>query len=244
MTLLVILTLTLLGSALSVGAASLFLLVPDRLRVKAIPALICFATGTLLGAATLGLLPRALSQAAPLPVMAMFLAGLLTFFIVEKAVIWRHCHNQDCTVHSRAASLILIGDATHNFMDGIAIATATVISLPLGVSTALAVTAHEVPQEVGDFGILLAGGLDRRRAFKLNLLSSLASVPGALIAFYFAQVLAGVIPYVMAFSAASFIYIAVADLIPASHSSLALKSSSLQVLLTLVGVAVIYLLIH
>jgi zinc and cadmium transporter len=210
-----------------------------KIRAGILPMLISFATGTLLGAACLGLLPKALSRMEPLQVMATTLAGLVVFFIIEKTVIWRHCHKPDCTVHSRAASLILLGDATHNFIDGIAIAVATMTSIPLGISTALAVTAHEIPQEVGDFAILMSGGFSRSRALRYNLLSSLAAIPGAVLAWYFDLAIRGLVPYVMAFSAASFLYIAVADLIPASHAPTAPQSQFLQVILMIAGIATV-----
>ncbi len=243
MTLLIILLLVLLGSAVSVGVAALFLLVPDRYRVASLPYLISVATGTLLAASCLGLLPRALAHGESLPVMGTFLAGLVVFFVIEKLVVWRHCHDQHCNVHTRAASLILLGDATHNFLDGVAIAAATVTSVPLGLTTAIAVTAHEIPQEMGDFAILLSGGFSRWKGFRYNLYSSLAALPGALIAYYFTEALAGLIPYVMGFSAASFLYIAVADLIPASHTSQAFGRGTLQVILMVSGILLIALII-
>lgn len=242
--LLLILLLTALGSAVSIVAAALYMLLPEHIRSSAVPRLISFATGTLLGAAFLGLLPKAIGQSEAPDILAACLAGIILFMIIEKLVIWRHCHKPDCAVHTRAASLILLGDAFHNFIDGIAIAAATVLSVPLGISTAIAVVAHEVPQEIGDFAILLAGGYSRRRALFFNLLSSLAAIPGALLAYYVNLPELGLIPVVMALSAASFIYIAVADLIPASHASIGMRNTVTQVALVLAGIAVIVLIIR
>jgi zinc and cadmium transporter len=169
------------------------------------------------------------------------LAGILAFFLLEKVVIWRHCHNAACERHASAGPLILIGDAFHNFIDGVAIAAAFTASIPVGVATALAVLAHELPQEVGDFAILLESGYSRRRALLYNLLSGLSTLPGALLAYAFLMAAQGLTPYVMALSAASFIYIAVADLIPGLHQRTDLKQAGSQLVLILAGISTIIL---
>ena len=135
------------------------------------PWLVSYAVGTLLGVALLALLPEALEHTAVHARVRPLLAGILLFFVLEKLVLWRHCHTDPCEVHGAAASLVLIGDAFHNFVDGAMIGTAVVTSIPLGVSTAIAVATHEVPQEVGDFAVLLHSGYSRTRAFVLNILS-------------------------------------------------------------------------
>ena len=141
-----------------------------------------YATGTLLAAAFLAMIPKGLAGAPTVNVSATVLAGIVIFFLMEKIVIWRHCHTAGCEVHGQAGALILLGDALHNFVDGLVIAAAFVTSIPLGMAAAFAVIAHEVPQEVGDFAILLDSGYSRRRAFLLNLLSSFTTLPGALAA--------------------------------------------------------------
>jgi len=141
----------------------LFLLFPEGIRKLLVPWLISYATGTLLSAAFLGMIPASLEQAPAITVMATVLAGVVLFFVLEKFVLWRHCHEDQCEIHGRAGPLILIGDAFHNFVDGVVIATAFLTSMPLGIATAVAVIAHEVPQEIGDFAILLDNGYGRTK---------------------------------------------------------------------------------
>lgn len=229
-----------LGSIGAMLGAALLLLFPDAMRQRLLPCLLAYATGTLLGAAFLGMLPKALEKAPPLAVSGTVLAGIVGFFILEKLVIWRHCHDQDCEEHGhRGGALILLGDAFHNFVDGVVIAAAFLTSVPLGVATALAVIAHEIPQELGDFAILLHSGLSRARAFAYNLASSLTTLPGVLVGWYWLAEVRQAIPFVLAISAASFIYIAVADLVPGLHRHASLKSGITQVLLILAGIATI-----
>lgn len=236
-----IVTFSALGSVGAVAGAGALLLFPEPVRRGLVPALVSYATGTLLGAAFLGMLPAALSQAPARQVTATVLAGIVAFFVLEKLVLWRHCHDRDCAVHRGAAPLILFGDAFHNFVDGVVIAAAFLVSIPLGVVTALAVIAHEVPQEVGDFGILLDSGLPRGRAFVLNTLSASATLPGAVLAWYWLDVVRQAVPWMLAVSAASFIYIATADLIPGLHRQASPAASLQQLLLLAAGIGTIAL---
>jgi len=213
--------LSVLGSLGGLLAASSFLLLGDGLRTRIVPWAISYAVGTLLGVALLALLPEALGS-LPAPVaMGTLLAGVLTFFLLEKLVLWRHCHDghgHECEAHtSSAASLVIIGDAFHTFVDGAIIAAAVLTSIPLGVTTALAVAAHEIPQEVGDVAILLRAGYSRTRALTLNMMSALGGVLGALAMLMTSQTLPQLLPYVLAFAAGNFLYIAMADLIPDLH---------------------------
>lgn len=257
---------SLLGGALSVVAASAFLLFPERWRNNMLPHLVSFAIGALLGAAFLALLPHAIIYAAGDVHNITFtvLLGLLGFFLLEKMVLWRHCHSISCEAHtpdgalegdtadghhehhhhgapSSAGAMILIGDGLHNFVDGVLIAAAFLVDEHLGVVTALAVAAHEIPQEVGDFAILLHSGFSRVRAFVFNILASLTTVAGALLAYYSLDEAQYLLPYVLAIAASSFIYIAVADLIPGLHKRSQLSATSQQVLLIALGIGVIYL---
>lgn len=233
---------SLLGSIGAMAGAALLLAFPDAMRQRLLPCLLSYATGTLLGAAFLGMIPKGLEMAPALAVSGTVLAGLVGFFILEKLVIWRHCHDQDCAAHGhRGGTLILVGDAFHNFVDGVVIAAAFLTSPALGVATALAVIAHEIPQELGDFAILLHSGLSKARAFVYNLISSLTTLPGVILGWYWLADVRQAIPYVLAISAASFIYIAVADLVPGLHRHTTLKSSVTQVLLLLAGIATIAL---
>jgi len=212
-------SLSILGSLGGLVMASVFLLLGDGLRVKLIPWLISYAVGTLLGVALLALVPEALEVLKPTRVMATLLAGVLAFFLLEKLVLWRHCHDtHECEVHtSSAASLVIVGDALHTFVDGAVIAAAVVTSIPLGITTALAVAAHEIPQEVGDVAILLRAGYSRVRAFTLNLLSGIGGILGALAMIAAARSVPVLMPYVLAFAAGNFLYVAMADLIPDLH---------------------------
>ncbi len=255
-----ILLFTALGGVLSVLAAALFLLLPPSRRQKLLPHGISFATGALLTGAFGGLLPHAFGEASAdqIPgLSATILAGILLFFTLEKLLIWRHCHAQDCQAHGEdahvrsgpghyagvkekpAGMFIIIGDSLHNFVDGVLIAAAFLTDAELGMVTSLAVAAHEIPQEVGDFAILLHSGYSRSKAFLFNLLSSFATVAGGLLAYFGMARLHAVLPYFLCVAASSFIYIAVADLIPTLHRETDLKTSLLQIVLILAGVALI-----
>jgi zinc and cadmium transporter len=232
---------SILGSIGAVAVAAVLLLFPERARKKLVPFLISYATGTLLGAAFLGMIPAGLERAPAAAVMATVLAGVVLFFVLEKLVLWRHCHDAECNVHGRAAPLILIGDAFHNFVDGVVIAAAFLASIPIGIAASLAVIAHEIPQEVGDFAILLDSGYGRTKAFLLNGLSGATTLPGAVAAYFWLGETRDAVPYVLAVSAASFIYIAAADLIPDLHRQVAPAASLRQIVLLLAGIGTIAL---
>ena len=248
-----ILLFALLGSVLSVLAAGVFLLLPDRVHDRVIPHFVSFAIGALLGAAFLALLPHALEAPSIHDfhyLTGTVLAALLGFFLLEKMVLWRHCHANDCEAHTphdafergRKQSLvgmIVVGDGLHNFVDGILIAAAFMTDIKLGIVTGLAVAAHEIPQEVGDFALLLHGGLSRIRALAFNLLSSLTTLIGSVLAYFSLSSSQEVIPYILAAAAASFIYIAVADLIPSLHHRTRFRETVEQIVLIALGVLVI-----
>lgn len=242
----------LVGGVLSVLAAALFLVLSEDLRNRLLPYLVSFATGALLGAAFMGLLPHALDAAGNtdthiIPTTVML--GLLVFFLLEKMVLWRHCHADHCEVHApdrrdrqhSVGTMILVGDGLHNFLDGILIAGAFLTDIHLGVVTSLAVAAHEIPQEVGDFAVLLHSGFRRSRAFLYNILSSLTTVIGGVLAWFTLQDMEAALPYVLAVAASSFIYIAVADLIPTLHERVEAQATLQQIILIAAGVLVIYL---
>lgn len=224
MLLLLIVGSTLLSGTGSAALAALALFLPEPRRHRLTPFAVSYATGTLLGAALLGLLPHALQNLPAHRATATVLVGIVSFFLLERLAVWRHCHAGKCEIHSSAATLILLGDALHNFVDGVAIAVAFLASVPLGIATAVAVAAHEIPQEIGDFFILLEGGFTRKRAFAWNLVSSSTALAGGLAAYAWILPAKSSAPYVMAFSAASFIYIALADLIPGHRRETSLNS--------------------
>ncbi|MDH3327391.1 MAG: ZIP family metal transporter [Gammaproteobacteria bacterium] len=257
-----IIAFSLFGGILSVLAASVFLLIPQAGRTRLLPHMVSFAIGALLGAAFLGLLPHALESPYVTDahdVTFTVLIGILTFFILEKLVIWRHCHHLECEVHGSddhqhhdhnhgqdhshksAGTLVLVGDAVHNFVDGVLIAAAFLTDIHLGIVTAMAVAAHEIPQEVGDFAILLQSGFSRSKALLFNVLSSLTTVLGALLAYYSLSSAESYLPYVLAIAASSFIYVAVADLIPGLHKQTAVSESIKQIVLIITGVTVVFL---
>src|SRR5687768_5237573 len=167
-----------------------------------IPWLVSYAVGALLGVSMLRLLPTTLDQLPSTIVFATLLCGILLFFVLEKLVLWRHCHIHDCEVHDGSVLPVLVGDAFHNFVDGAVIAAAVMTSVPLGVSTAIAVAAHEIPQELGDFAILLHAGYSRSRAMLLNVLSAGASALGAIAAFVAFDIVPHTLPYFLVLAAA------------------------------------------
>ena len=232
---------TLLGSGIPIVLAALLGFASSRTLEWLIPRLVSFAIGSLLGAAFVGLIPQALEGMPIDRGLSVVLLGILLFFLMEKMIIWRHCHKQTCVVHDVTPGLLLIGDAVHNFLDGFALSAAFITSVPLGITTAFGVFAHELPQEIGDYAILLNGGLSKRRALFLNALSGATAIPGVVIGFYFASCLTGTAPYIMALAAASFIYIAIADLIPGLQKRLGLRESVTQLVLMLAGLGTVYL---
>ena len=234
-----IIVFSVLGSLGAIAGAALLLLFRESTRKTLLPCLLSYAIGTLLGAAFLGMIPNALQQNTALAISGTVLAGIVIFFVLEKLIIWRHCHDAECEVHGAAGPLILVGDAFHNFVDGFVIAAAFLTSVPLGIAASLAVIAHEIPQEVGDFAILLENGYSKTRALVLNLLSSLTTLPGAVIAYFFLGATREAVPFILALSAASFIYIAIADLVPGLHRQVGLKPVITQLALILTGIGTI-----
>jgi zinc and cadmium transporter len=244
-----IIVFTLIGGVLSVVCAALLLLVPEDHHPRILPHGVSFALGALLSVAFLDLLPDALTTAGSEHIkslLATVLMGILGFFLLEKLLIWRHCHADHCETHSGdhfhqpAGTLIVVGDAIHNFVDGILLAAAFLTDINLGIITSLAVAAHEIPQEVGDFAILLQSGYGRGKALAYNLLSSLATMVGGILAYYSLEHIHGWLPYILALAASSFIYIAVADLIPSLHQKTTARAAFQQIALIVAGVLVIY----
>ncbi|HEX2829509.1 MAG TPA: ZIP family metal transporter [Burkholderiales bacterium] len=252
---------TLAGGVLSVLVASFFATFASAAHI---PVLISYAVGALLGAVFIELLPHAFEVATSMQAMAAtILGGILLFFVLEKLVLWRHCHLEQCEAHDpsvqdhahshaapppngahdhgRSGLMILIGDTFHNFVDGILVAAAFLANTELGIVTALAIIAHEIPQEVGDFLILLHSGYTRRAALLLNMLSSVAMVVGGVIAYFALQTVQQWVPPLLGLAAASMLYVAVADLIPGLHRRAELGATAQQVVLIGLGIATIWL---
>lgn len=252
-----IVTMSLTGGALSVLAAAVFAF---KAKAHWVSHLVSYAIGALLGAAFLEVLPHAITaNGDAVGTTATVLGGILIFFVLEKLVLWRHCHIESCEGHehreshahghkgsqsdhnNRSGLLIMVGDTFHNFVDGILIAAAFMEDIRLGIITALAITAHEIPQEVGDFMILLHSGYSKSRALAFNLFSSLATVVGALMAYAALGKMQTAVPALLALAAASMIYVAVADLIPGLHKRTEIKATVQQILLIVAGIATIFL---
>ncbi|QLG86800.1 ZIP family metal transporter [Chitinibacter bivalviorum] len=300
-----IITMSLLGSLLSVMAAAAMAYFA---KPNWIPKLVSFAVGSLLAAVFLEILPHAFGShgghdehahgagelgflqdahhaassavtavaeqaphASPEAISLTILLGIFIFFIMEKLVIWRHCHHESCEElegsahehrhddhhghghshghshgndHGRAGMMIMIGDTFHNFLDGAVIAAAFMADTSVGIATAVAIIAHEIPQEVGDFIVLLHSGYSKAKALLFNLLSSLAALAGGLLAYFSLSIVETAQPYLLALGAASLIYVAIADLIPTLHKRPHIKDTIHQVLLMIAGAMPIALLHH
>lgn len=237
------LLLYIVGASVAGGALSLLgaALLTFRLPPSLLPRLVSFAAGVLLAAAFLNVLPEAFAQNADhAGLFAAILGGLIGFFLLEKLALWRHSHEQvvdDARGH--AGQLILVGDGVHNFADGIMIAAAFLTDPMLGLTTAVAVIAHEIPQEMGDFLILLNAGFSRAKALWLNLVSSLASVAGGVLGYFLLIMASALLPYILALAAASFIYIAVADLMPGMNKRWETRATLWQLGLIASGIGLV-----
>jgi zinc and cadmium transporter len=240
-----IITASIAGGILSVMGAALFAL--NSRSLQYVGAMVSYAIGALLGAVFLDILPEAIKLTSNVAALsATVLGGILLFFILEKLVLWRHCHHDHCEAHEpkvevvhdhgRSGMMIILGDTFHNFVDGIIIAAAFLTDIQLGIVTSMAIIAHEIPQEVGDFAILMHSGYSKIQALKLNLISSFASVAGAVLGYFTLQTVQSWIPSLLALAAASMIYVSVADLIPGLHKRAQLKDTLQQVSLILLGV--------
>jgi zinc and cadmium transporter len=212
--------------------------------------MVSLAIGTLLGAVFLEILPHALELSENYHnLMFAVLIGILSFFILEKLLIWRHCHGNHCEAHAvqdqisknKKGSLILVGNLFHNFVDGILIASAFLVNINLGLVAALAILAHEIPQEMGNVSILLHSGYKKIQAVYFNLISSLATLTGAVLAYFVLDAFQQFIPYILAIAASSMLYISVSDLMPGLHEKTELSDSFLQVSLISVGVFIIFI---
>ena len=238
---------SLAGGVLSVVAAAA---VSTAFGAQRINVLISYAIGALLGAAFLEILPHALEHGEPHRMAATVLFGIMFFFVLEKLVLWRHCHHDHCEAHEaqapthdhgRSGLLILVGDTFHNFVDGVLIAAAFLESTELGIVTALAIIAHEIPQEAGDFIILLNSGYTRRMAFLMNLLSSLATLVGGVLAYFMLHNMNFLVQPLLGLASASMIYVAMSDLIPGLHKRPEIDATVQQVTLILLGISSIWL---
>lgn len=226
------------------GVVTLFL---SKKRLESILSiLVAFSTGALIGDAFIHLLPEAVEERGGLTVQITIsvFVGILLFFILEKFLRWRHCHDIDCREHPKhLGTMNLVGDGVHNFIDGILIGASFLVSIPLGVATTIAVAAHEIPQELGDFGILLHSGFSKSKAILFNFLSAFIAILGAVLALIIGLRAGQFADFMIPVTAGGFIYIALSGLVPELHKEEKLSKSALQLLFLIIGLAVMFLLL-
>jgi len=240
MVLLWIIGATFLVSLLSlIGVVTISL--KEKILNKILIGMVALAAGALLGGGLLHLLPEALEEMAVTDVFLWFIGGFCIFFILEK-VLWHHCHKGGkCDVHE-FTYVNLIGDGVHNFIDGLLIAAAFLVNIPLGLVTTLAIIFHEIPQEIGDFGVLVYGGFKKRKALIFNFLSALTAIVGALVGFALSGYMGGFVKALLPITAGGFLYIASADLIPELHKEVSTKKSVLSFIIFLIGIDIMWML--
>jgi zinc and cadmium transporter len=219
----------------------LFLILKKEILHKILNILVSFSAGTLLGVAFLDLIPEAIKKTKTDGVFLFIIAGIVLFFVLEKTIFWHHCKEGECDIHIYTY-LSLIGDGVHNFIDGIIIATAYIASIPLGITTTIAVIFHEIPQEIGDFGILIHGGFSRIKALCYNFLSAITAILGGILTFFFSTQIQQAVPVLLAFAAGGFIYVSNSDLIPQLHKEKHRSKMILQLIFFIFGIALIWLL--
>lgn len=201
--------------------------------------LVSLSAGVLMGGAFLHLLPEAVELKEGLDVSIFLLIGFILFFLIEKILHWRHCHKGDCHVHT-FTYMNLIGDSIHNFLDGLIMATSFVVSIPLGLTTTLAIALHEIPQEIGDFGVLIYGGIEKRKAIILNFLIALTAVLGGLVGYFLSHLIDDIKLFILPFAAGGFLYIAATDLIPEIRKETSLKKSMISFGVFLAGIIIMF----
>ena len=235
-----------MGSIGAIAAAALFMALKEDVQKKLVPSLLSFATGVLLTASLLGLIPEAIESSGGEPhfIMPTVLIAIIAFFFLEKIITWRNCRDTTCEVHSHATGpIILFGDALHNLTDGIVIAAAFLTEFHLGIIVGITIITHEIPQETGDFAILLHSGYSKKKAIIFNALSSSTTIPAAIVAYFLLNPLDVFVPFLLAVSAASFLYIALSDLTPELHKNTQLKYIIQQILLIIVGITLMWFLL-
>ena len=237
-----------IGSVIVVSLISLvgvFTLSLDRKRLaKMLLFMVSFAAGALMGDSFLHLLPESVAEGMQLKISVFILVGILAFFILEKIICWRHCHIPTSEEHPHPVGIMnLIGDGFHNILDGMIIGGSYLVSVPLGISTTLAVILHEIPQEIGDFGILIHAGYTVRKALLFNFFCALTAVLGAALTLAIGLESESVSSFLVPFTIGSFVYIATADLIPELKKETDLKKSLLQLIFILLGSGVMGILL-
>ncbi len=217
----------------------LTLVMNKKFLEKSILVLVALSAGALMGGAFLHLIPEAFDSFLGESVFLYVLIGFIVFFFVEKVLHWRHCHKDQCDIHS-FAYMNLVGDGLHNFIDGLIIAASFMVDFRVGVVSTLAIILHEVPQEIGDFGVLLHGGFNRFKALMLNFATAVTAVIGGIVGFFLSGIVENFTLILLPFAAGGFIYIAASDLIPELRNEKKIDRSLLIFLTFLIGVFMMY----
>ncbi|MDI6758878.1 MAG: ZIP family metal transporter [Candidatus Omnitrophota bacterium] len=232
-----------LGSSIFISLLSLIGIIASILKEKILNKtlflLISFSAGALIGGAFLHLIPEAVEKNAHQEVYILVIAGFILFFILERYLHWRHCHKEKCDIHS-FVYLNLFGDGMHNFIDGLIIGSSFVVGINFGLTTAFAIIMHEIPQEIGDFGVLIYGGLSKNKALFYNLISALTAIFGTIIGYSLANSSDIFLKLLMPAAAGGFIYIASCDLIPELHKQQDLKKATISLVFFILGVLFMY----
>lgn len=234
-----------IGATLVVSAASLLgiftLCLKEKILNKILMVLVSLSAGALMGGAFLHLIPEAVEISDPSMVFPSILLGFVAFFIIEKALHWRHCHKGHCEIHT-FAYMNLVGDSVHNFIDGMIIAASFMADFNLGIATTFAVLLHEVPQEIGDFGVLVYGKFSKAKALAMNFLTALTAVAGGIIGYYLSGYSSSLSMLLLPFAAGGFIYIAASDLLPEIRKEKEIRKSALNLLVFLAGIVLMFIL--
>jgi len=202
--------------------------------------LVALSAGSLLGGAFFHLIPESLEHLNPTMAFTFVLAGFMLFFIIERFLHWHHCHEGHCDVHP-VSHLILIGDGLHNLIDGVIIGVSFLINIPFGIITTLVIISHEVPQELGDFGVLVYGGFTKTRALIYNLISQMTCIFGGILGYFLSNSVEGIIPFILPFAAGGFIYISASDLVPELHKEPQIKKSLSSFAFFIIGILIMIL---
>lgn len=233
----IILMTTLISLIALIGVITLAL--KEELLNRVLLILISLSAGALMGGAFIHLLPESLEKSETPDILMFVLVGFVLFFVVEKLLFWRHCHKDKCDIHT-FTYMNLIGDGVHNFIDGLIIAASFVASIPLGFTTTLAIASHEIPQEIGDFGVLIYGGMKKRRALAFNFIVALTAVIGGVVGYFASSYVEGVTTFLLPFAAGGFIYIAATDLIPEIRSVIDVRKSVTTLGVFIVGILLMW----
>ncbi len=232
---------TIIVSLISLVGAITLLFSKKKLD-KIILGLVGLSAGTLMGGAFLHLIPESIELSNYYTVAYSLLIGFILFFILERLLHWRHCHENNCKVHT-VSYMNLVGDSIHNFLDGIIISASFVTDFALGISTTIAVIMHEIPQEMGDFGVLIHGGFSKKKAILMNFFVSTISIIGAIFGFFLINKISFIESNLLAFAAAGFIYIALSDLIPEIHREVNINKAIFSIVMFIIGILIMAFLI-